>query len=164
MGTRCGYVDAGIISDVMEKENIGTQAISTLVNKHSGLLGISGVSSDMRELRAAIDSGNKRAELAFDIFCYRIKKYVGAYAAALGGADILMFTGGIGENVSLVRELVCAEMEYMGIEIDKEKNNEIHGDEAVISTPDSKVTVMVVPTDEEFMIASDTMEIANVNK
>ncbi|NDV77552.1 acetate kinase [Dysgonomonas sp. 511] len=164
MGTRCGDVDAGIVSYVMEKENIGTQAISTLVNKHSGLLGISGVSSDMRELRAAIDSGNKRAELAFDIFCYRIKKYVGAYAAALGGADVLMFTGGIGENVSLVRELVCAGMEYMGIEIDKEKNNEIHGDEAVISTPESKVTVMVVPTDEEFMIASDTMEIANVNK
>jgi acetate kinase len=161
MGTRSGDVDAGIVSFIMEKENIGTQAISTLVNKHSGLLGVSGVSSDMRELRAAMDAGNERAQLAFDIFVHRIKKYVGAYAAVLGGADILMFTGGIGENVSVVREQVCKNMKYMGIELDLDKNNEIHGDEAVISTPDSKVTVMVVPTDEEYMIASDTMEIVN---
>lgn len=161
MGTRCGDVDAGIVSFIMEKENIGTQAISTLVNKHSGLLGVSGVSSDMRELRAAMDAGNPRAKLAFDIFVHRIKKYVGAYAAVLGGVDILMFTGGIGENASNVRELVCADMEYMGIKLDNEKNAEIHGDEAVISTPDSKVTVIVVPTDEEYMIASDTMSIVN---
>ncbi|MDR0825602.1 MAG: acetate kinase [Prevotella sp.] len=159
MGTRSGDVDAGIISFIMEKENIGTQAISTLVNKHSGLLGVSGVSSDMRELRAAIDAGNQRAQLAFDIFVHRIKKYVGAYAAVLGGVDILMFTGGIGENASPVREEVCKNMEYMGIKLDLDKNNEIHGDEAIISAPDSKVTVMVVPTDEEYMIASDTMEI-----
>jgi len=161
MGTRSGDVDAGIVSFIMEKENIGTQAISTLVNKHSGLLGVSGVSSDMRELRAAMDAGNERAILAFDMFVHRIKKYVGAYAAVLGGVDILMFTGGIGENASPVREQVCKDMEYMGIELDLDKNNEIHGDEAVISTPDSKVTVMVVPTDEEYMIASDTMEIVN---
>ncbi|MBK5721352.1 acetate kinase [Dysgonomonas sp. Marseille-P4677] len=160
MGTRSGDVDAGIISFVMEKENIGTQAITTLVNKHSGLLGISGVSSDMREIRAAMDTGNERAQLAFDIFTYRIKKYVGSYAAALGGLDILMFTGGIGENHSITREVVCKDMEYMGIKLDYDKNNEIHGEEAVISAPDSKVIVMVVPTDEEFMIASDTMEIA----
>lgn len=159
MGTRSGDVDAGIISFIMEKENIGTQAISTLVNKHSGLLGISGVSSDMRELRAAMESGNKRAQLAFDMFVYRIKKYIGAYAAALEGVDILMFTGGIGENVDPVRELVCEGLEYMGIKLDKEKNKAIHGDEAIISTPDSKVTVIVVPTDEEYMIASDTMDI-----
>jgi acetate kinase len=161
MGTRSGDVDAGIISFIMEKENIGTQAISTLVNKHSGLLGVSGVSSDMRELRAAINEGNERAALAFDMFTHRIKKYVGAYAAVLGGVDILMFTGGIGENASQVREAVCKDMEYMGIRLDIDKNNEIHGDEAVISSPDSKVTVMVVPTDEEYMIASDTMEIVN---
>lgn len=161
MGTRSGDVDAGIISFIMEKENIGTQAISTLVNKHSGLLGVSGVSSDMRELRAAINEGNERAALAFDMFTHRIKKYVGAYAAVLGGVDILMFTGGIGENASQVREAVCKDMEYMGIRLDIDKNNEIHGDEAVISIPDSKVTVMVVPTDEEYMIASDTMEIVN---
>lgn len=159
MGTRSGDVDAGIISFIMEKENIGPQAISTLVNKHSGLLGISGVSSDMREIQAAIKSGNERAKLAYEMFVYRIKKYVGAYAAALGGTDILLFTGGIGENHSPARELVCRNMEYMGIKLDLDKNNEIHGEEAIISTPDSKVTVMVVPTDEEFMIASDTMEI-----
>lgn len=161
MGTRSGDVDAGIVSFIMEKENIGTQAISTLVNKHSGLLGVSGVSSDMRELREAIDAGNERAELAFDMFAHRIKKYVGSYAAVLGGVDILMFTGGIGENASQVRERVCENMEYMGIKLDIEKNNQIHGDEAIISSPDSKVTVMVVPTDEEYMIASDTMQIVN---
>ena len=161
MGTRSGDVDAGIISFIMEKENIGTQAISTLVNKHSGLLGVSGVSSDMRELRAAMDAGNKRAKLAFDIFSYRIKKYIGAYAAALGGLDILMFTGGIGENDVLAREQACAGLEYMGVELDLEKNSKIRGEEAVISTPGSKVTVMVVPTDEEYMIAADTMQIVN---
>ncbi len=161
MGTRSGDVDAGIISFIMEKENIGTQAITTLVNKHSGLLGISGVSSDMREVRAAMDAGNERAQLSFDMFTYRIKKYVGSYAAALGGVDILMFTGGIGENHSITREMVCKDMEYMGIKLDYDKNNEIHGEEAVISAPDSKVIVMVVPTDEEFMIASDTMDIVN---
>lgn len=159
MGTRSGDLDAGINSFIMEKENIGPQTISTLVNKHSGLLGVSGVSSDMREIRAAIKSGNERAKLAFDIFSYRIKKYIGAYAAALGGADILLFTGGIGENDSTTREIVCRDMEYMGIKLDIEKNNEIHGEEAIISTPDSKVKVMVVPTDEEYMIAYDTMEI-----
>ena len=161
MGTRSGDVDAGIISFIMEKENIGTQAISTLVNKHSGLLGVSGVSSDMRELRAAMDEGNERAILAFDMFVHRIKKYVGAYAAVLGGVDILMFTGGIGENAIAVREQVCKDMEYMGIKLDVEKNAKIQGEEAVVSAPDSKVIVMVVPTDEEYMIASDTMGIVN---
>lgn len=161
MGTRSGDVDAGIISFIMEKENIGTQAISTLVNKHSGLLGVSGVSSDMRELRAAMDEGNERAILAFDMFVHRIKKYVGAYAAVLGGVDILMFTGGIGENAIAAREQVCKDMEYMGIKLDVEKNAKIQGEEAVVSAPDSKVIVMVVPTDEEYMIASDTMEIVN---
>jgi acetate kinase len=115
----------------------------------------------MRELRTAMAEGNERAQLAFDIFVYRIKKYIGAYTAALGGVDILMFTGGIGENVSDVREQVCASLGYMGVKLDAEKNNEIHGEEAVISAPDSKVTVMVVPTDEEFMIASDTMGIVS---
>lgn len=161
MGTRSGDVDAGIISFIMEKENIGTQAISTLVNKHSGLLGVSGVSSDMRELRAAMEEGNERAILAFDMFVHRIKKYVGAYAAVLGGVDILMFTGGIGENAIAVREQVCKDMEYMGIKLDVEKNAKIQGEEAVVSAPDSKVIVMVVPTDEEYMIAFDTMEIVN---
>lgn len=161
MGTRCGDVDAGIISFIMEKENIGTQATSVLINKHSGLLGISGVSSDMREIRAAIAEGNERAQLAYNIFGYRIKKYIGAYAATLGGVDILMFTGGIGENAFYLREQVCKELAFLGIEIDAEKNSTIFGEEAVISTPESKITVMVVPTDEEYMIASDTMEIVS---
>lgn len=161
MGTRCGDVDAGIISFVMEKENIGTQAISTLINKHSGLLGISGVSSDMREIRAAMAEGNEKAQLAYDIFRYRIKKYIGAYTATLGGLDILMFTGGIGENAFYLREQVCTELEFLGIQIDKEKNSKTFGEEAIISIPESKITVMVVPTDEEYMIASDTMEIVS---
>lgn len=161
MGTRSGDVDAGIISFIMEKENIGTQAISTLVNKHSGLLGVSGVSSDMREIRAAIAEGNEKAKLAYDMFLYRIKKYIGAYTAALGGLDILLFTGGIGENAVYLREEICLDLEFLGIKLDTEKNVKIYGEEAVISTPDSKIKVMVVPTDEEFMIASDTMDIVN---
>ncbi|MFR9165635.1 MAG: acetate kinase [Dysgonomonas sp.] len=156
MGTRSGDVDAGVLSYIMEKENVGPQTLSTIVNKFSGLLGVSGVSSDMRELHAAINSGNKRAKLVYDMFTYRIKKYIGYYAAALGGADILIFTGGIGENDSAVREVVCENMEYMGIKLDKEINNKIRGEEAVISSSDSKVKVVVIPTDEEYMIASDT--------
>lgn len=163
MGTRSGDIDAGVLSFIMEKENIGPQAISTLVNKHSGLLGISGVSSDMREIKAAIEEGNEHAELAVDIFNYRIKKYIGAYAAALEGVNILVFTGGIGENNPATRKEACSGLEFMGIEIDDEKNNSTFGEESIISTPSSKVIVMVVPTDEEFMIASDTMEIVNKN-
>lgn len=162
MGTRSGDVDAGVLSFIMEKENIGPQTMSTIVNKFSGMQGISGISSDMRDIRAAIDNdGNKRAELAFDIFTYRIRKYVGAYAAALGGLDVLIFTGGIGENHSISREVICKDLEFMGIKLDYDMNNQIHGDEAVISAPDSKVKVVVIPTDEEFMIASDTMEIVS---
>lgn len=159
MGTRSGDVDAGAISFIMEKENIGPQTINTLVNKHSGMLGLSGVSSDMREVQAAMRAGNERAKLAFDVFEYRIKKYVGSYAAALGGVDILVFTGGIGENHAISREIICKDMEFMGIKLDNEKNGKTIGEEGVISTSDSKVKVLVVPTDEEFMIASDTMQI-----
>lgn len=159
MGTRSGDVDAGVLSFIMEKENIGPQAINTLVNKHSGLLGLSGVSSDMRELSAAMAAGNERAQLAHDVFEYRVKKYVGSYAAALGGIDILIFTGGIGENHLNSREEICAGLDFMGIKLDLEKSNNARGEEAIISTDDSKVKVMVVPTDEEYMIAADTMEI-----
>ncbi len=161
MGTRSGDIDAGVLSFIMEKENIGPQTVSTLVNKHSGLLGVSGVSSDMREVQAAMRQGNEKAKLAFDMFEYRIKKYIGSYAAALGGFDILIFTGGIGENHAISREIICKDMEFMGIELDHEKNNQTQAVEAIISTPQSKVTVMVVPTDEEFMIASDTMAIVS---
>ncbi len=159
MGTRCGDVDAGALSFIMDKEGLDAKGLSDLINKQSGVFGLSGVSSDMREIEAAVADGDKKAILALQVYNYRIKKYIGAYAAALGGVDIIVFTGGVGENQWATRRDVCANMEYMGIKLDVEKNDKMRGKEMVISTPDSKVTVMVVPTDEEFMIASDTMEI-----
>lgn len=159
MGTRCGDVDAGALSFIMDKEGLDAKGISDLINKQSGVLGISGVSSDMREIEAAIADGDKRAALALDVYNYRIKKYIGAYAAAMGGCNILVFTGGVGENQWSTRRVVCENMEYMGLKLDIAKNDHMRGEEMVISTPDSKVTVIVVPTDEEFMIASDTLEI-----
>ncbi|GHT56409.1 acetate kinase [Bacteroidia bacterium] len=161
MGTRCGDVDAGVLTYIMEKENVGSQAISTIVNKYGGVLGVSGVSSDMRELEAAIQTGNERAMLALTMYNYRIKKYVGAYAAALGGFDILVFTGGVGENQWTTREAVCENMEFMGIQLDKEKNKNVRGVEAVVTTDDSPVKVVVIPTDEELMIAQDTLNLLN---
>ncbi len=158
MGTRSGDIDAGAVTFIMEKEGLNTTGVSNLLNKKSGVLGISGVSSDMREL-AACQAGNPKAILAEKMYYYRIKKYIGAYAAALGGVDIVLFTGGVGENQSQCRETVCEGLEFMGIEIDKAMNDKIHGDEAVISTPASKVKVVVIPTDEELLIASDTMDI-----
>ncbi|MDP4268914.1 MAG: acetate kinase [Bacteroidota bacterium] len=159
MGTRSGDVDAGVITFLMEKESIGAQGISNMLNKQSGMMGISGISSDMREVAAAADEGNYRAKLALDMYEYRIKKYIGSFAAALGGADIIIFTGGVGENKVSSRLNVCSNMEYMGIKMDADKNAKVYGDEAVISAEDSKVKVMVIPTDEEYMIASDTLEI-----
>jgi len=161
MGTRCGDVDAGVITFIMEKENVGSQAISTIVNKYSGVLGVSGISSDMRELEAAVENGNERAILALDVYNYRIKKYVGAYAAALSGFNVLVFTGGVGENQWKIREAVCENMEFLGIHLDKEKNKSVRGIEAVITTDDSPVKVVVIPTDEEFMIAQDTLNLLN---
>ncbi|MCD7973393.1 MAG: acetate kinase [Candidatus Azobacteroides sp.] len=158
MGTRSGDVDAGVVSFIMDKEMIGSAGISTLLNKHSGVMGVSGVSSDMRELSAAIEKGNERAKLALRMYNYRIKKYIGSYMAALGGVDILVFTGGVGENNTVVRSEVCKDLEFMGIELDEEKNAQTRGEEAVISSENAKVKIVVVPTDEEFMIASDTME------
>lgn len=159
MGTRSGDVDAGVLTFLMEKEGLNAAGISNLVNKQSGVNGISGVSSDMREIGAAIEQGNERAKLALEMFDYRIKKYVGAYAAALGGVDIIVFTGGIGENQCSTREYVCADMEFMGIEFDADKNRGLRGEEALLSKPESKVKVVVIPTDEEYMIASDTATI-----
>ena len=161
MGTRCGDVDAGAIPFIMEKENLSAKDLSTLINKKSGVAGLSGVSSDMREIEAAVAAGNKQAIMTLDVYNYRIKKYIGAYAAAMNGCDILVWTGGVGENQWETRRVVCQDMEYMGMKIDVQKNDRMRGEEMVISTPDSKVTVIVVPTDEEFMIASDTMEILN---
>lgn len=159
MGTRSGDVDAGALAFIMQKEGLDAAGLSNLVNKKSGVMGISGVSSDMRELEAAIADGDKRAALAMNVYNYRIKKYVGEYAAALGGLDILVFTGGVGENQWGTRTAVCKDMEFMGIELDESRNTGMRGQEMVISTPGSKVTVMVVPTDEELTIAADTMEI-----
>lgn len=159
MGTRSGDVDAGALSFIMQKEGLDPAGLSNLVNKKSGVMGISGISSDMREIEAAIADGDKRAALAMNVYNYRIKKYVGSYAAALGGLDILVFTGGVGENQWGTRTAVCKDMEFMGIKLDENLNTGMRGKEMVISTPDSKVTVMVVPTDEEYMIAADTMDI-----
>ncbi|MDR0658762.1 MAG: acetate kinase [Mediterranea sp.] len=160
MGTRSGDVDAGVLTFLMEKEKLDAQGLSDLLNKKSGVLGVFGVSSDMRELEKAVSEGkDKRAILADRMYDYRIKKYIGAYAAALGGVDIIVFTGGVGENQSTCREGVCEGLEYMGVKLDKEVNVEVHGTEAVISAPDSKVKVAVIPTDEELTIAMDTEEI-----
>jgi acetate kinase len=159
MGTRSGDVDLGVVTFLMEKEMIGSASVSTLFNKHSGVLGISGISSDMRDIETAVANGNERAKLALDMYEYRIKKYLGSYVAALGGVDVIVFTGGVGENMSEMRENVCSGLGFMGVKIDKAINAKSRGVEVLISSPDSKVKVVVIPTDEEFMIASDTLEI-----
>ncbi|MBS5876155.1 MAG: acetate kinase [Prevotella sp.] len=159
MGTRSGDIDGGAITFLEKKLGLDADGMSNLLNKKSGVLGITGISSDMREIESANDEGNERAKLALDMYSYRIKKYVGAYAAAMGGCDIIVFTAGVGENQASMREDVCRNMEYMGVKLDVEKNKTIRGEEAIISTPDSKVTVCVIPTDEELMIATDTMNL-----
>jgi acetate kinase len=159
MGTRSGDVDLGVVTFLMEKEMIGSASVSTLFNKHSGVLGISGISSDMRDIENAIAEGNERAKLAMEMYEYRIKKYVGSYAAALGGVDVIVFTGGVGENQTQTREYVCEGLGFMGVKIDNELNAKSRGKEVLLSTPESTVKVVVIPTDEEFMIASDTLEI-----
>ena len=159
MGTRSGDIDAGAVTFIMEKEGLNATGVSNLLNKKSGLLGVSCASSDMREVHAAIKAGNAHAKLALDMYFYRIRKYIGSYAAALGGVDVIVFTGGVGENDEMSREVACEGLEFMGVKLDKELNQTIHGKEAVISTPDSKVKVVVIPTDEELMIATDTMNL-----
>ena len=157
MGTRSGDIDGGAVTFLMEKEGLDSTAMSNLLNKKSGLLGISGVSSDMREVSAAVEEGNERAALAKKMYAYRIKKYIGAFAAAMGGVDVVIFTGGVGENRDEVRAAACEGLEFLGIKIDQEVNKQIlFGKNGIISTPDSKVKVVVLPTDEELMIASDT--------
>jgi len=164
MGTRAGDLDLGIITYIMDKEDIGYKAVSTLINKHSGVLGISGISSDMREVEEAANKGNERAKLALDMYHYRVRKYIGAYTAAMNGLDILVFTGGIGENGWETREEVCKNMEYLGIYLDSAKNKGLRGKEAVISTDDSRVKVVVIPTNEELVIAQDTQMIVSGRK
>jgi len=163
MGTRCGDLDVGVVNFIMEKEEIGLRSASTLFNKHSGMLGISGVSSDMREIEMAKKSGNERAALALEIYNYKVKKYIGSYVAAMGGLDILIMTGGIGENADTTREGICSDLECLGITLDYAKNKGFRS-EGIISTPDSKVKIIVVPTDEELVIALDTEEIVFTRK
>ena len=159
MGTRVGDIDPGAITFLMGKHNLSAADIQRIINKESGVAGVSEISSDMREIEAAVNAGNERAILALDMYEQRILKYVGAYAAEMGGVDIIVFTGGVGENQTGVRENVCKPLAFMGVEIDSALNAGIRGKEAVISTPSSRVTVCVIPTDEEKMIAQDTEKI-----
>ena len=156
MGTRSGDIDGGAVTFIQKKLNLDADGVSNLLNKKSGVQGLCGY-SDMRDVESAAKSGDKKAEVAQASYFYRIKKYIGAYAAAMGGCDVLVFTAGVGENQTGMREAACEGLEFMGIKIDKAVNATVRGKEAVISTPDSKVKVVVIPTDEELMIASDTM-------
>ena len=158
MGTRAGDVDGGAITFLAKKLDLDADGMSNLLNKQSGVLGITGESSDMRDVENAAANGDERAQLALDMYFYRIKKYIGAYAAAMGGVDIIVFTAGVGENQAGMREEVCKGLEFLGVKFDASKNN-FRGEERVISADDSKVTVCVIPTDEELMIATDTMNL-----
>ena len=159
MGTRSGDMDPAIILHIMAREELTLHEANTLLNKHSGLAGISGVSSDMREIIQGADNGNANARLALDVFCYRLKKYIGGYAAAMGGCDQLIFTGGVGENAAKVRAKTCEGLEFIGLGIDPQKNNAVHGAETDISLDESTGSVLVIPTNEELVIARDTLRI-----
>lgn len=161
MGTRTGDIDPGAITYLMTKHGMSAADVQTLINKKSGVAGISGISNDMREIEAAVNAGDPRAKLALDMYELRILKYVGAYAAEMGGLDVIVFTGGVGENQTGVRENVCEPLKFMGVEIDKELNAVTRGTETIISTPSSRVKVLIVPTDEELTIARDTQEIVS---
>jgi acetate kinase len=163
MGTRCGDVDLGITLFLAEKEDLSIKETNDLFNKKSGIVGISGVSSDMRDVENAADAGNERAKVALEMYDYRVKKYIGAYAAAMGGADLVIFTGGIGENACSTRSGICKDMEFMGIDFDFEKNKGLRGVDALISKENSKTKVMVVTTNEELVIATDTYNIVCCN-
>ena len=159
MGTRSGDIDGGAVAFLQKKLNLDADGISDLLNKKSGVLGITELSSDMREVEAACEKGDPKAILSMKMYNYRIKKYIGAYAAAMGGVDIIVFTAGVGENQWSTRQEACEGLEFLGVKIDKELNKGLRGVEKVISTADSKVTVCIIPTDEELMIATDTMEL-----
>lgn len=163
MGTRCGDIDACVVQFICNKYNMSVDDCLTMLNKKSGVLGMSGVSSDFRDLEDGANKGNKDCQLALDKFAYECAKYVGAYAAAMNGIDMLTFTAGVGENGVAVRAAICEYLGFLGVKIDPEKNN-VHGQEALISTPDSKVQVWVIPTNEELMIAQDTAELVNAAK
>ncbi len=159
MGTRSGDIDAGAVTFLMDKLGLDTKGISNLLNKQSGLFGVSEGSSDFRDILAGIEAGNDKARLAKEMYCYRIKKYIGEYAAAMGGVDIILFTGGAGENQWEVREGATKGLEFMGVKLDEQKNKDCRAKEAVLSTDDSKVIICCIPTDEELMIALDTLSL-----
>ena len=161
MGSRSGDLDPSVVLHIMGREELGLAEATTLLNKHSGLLGISGVSSDMREIQTEAENGNERAKLAFDVFTFRVKKYIAAYAGAMGGADAVVFTGGIGENSAAVRAAACSGLEFMGISLDRQKNNRDHSGEREISADRSNTKIFVIPTNEELVIAIDTMKIVS---
>ena len=156
MGSRCGDIDPSAVTYLMEKLNMTPHEMSEFLNKKSGVLGITGISSDMRDVEAAANEGNERAVLALKMYAYRVKKYIGSYAAAMGGVDAVVFTAGVGENQTGLRADICRGLEFLGIEIDEAVNATVRGREAVISSPSSRVKVVVVPTDEEIVIARDT--------
>ena len=160
MGSRSGDIDPSAVTYLMEKTGMQPQEMAEFLNKQSGVLGITGISSDMRGIESAAEEGNTRAKLALDMYNYRIKKYIGAYAAAMGGVDIIVWTAGVGENQIGTRLDACSGLEFLGIKMDAEANK-VRGKEAIISTPDSKVTVCVIPTDEELVIASDTQKLVS---
>ena len=157
MGTRSGDIDPAIMEFIAKKENLDIEGVMNVLNKKSGVQGMTGISSDFRDLEAAYNEGNEYAINAIEVFCYRVAKYIGSYAAAMNGVDAIAFTAGIGENTNLVRRKIVAYLGYLGITIDNEVNDATHGDEAVISTPDSKVKVCVIPTNEELAIARETV-------
>jgi len=156
MGTRCGDLDPAVITFLMEKENLDYNQVNTIMNKKSGVLGISGVSSDFRDIEEAAEKGNKRAQIALESFANRVRKYIGAYATMLGGLDLLIFTAGLGENSKEMREMICSDLEFLGVELDEERNS-IRGKDQIINKDGAKTTVMVVPTNEELMIAKETV-------
>ena len=164
MGTRSGDLDPAVILHIMGREELSLHEANTLLNKHSGMMGISGISADMREIIEEMEHGAYSAKLAFHVYCYRIKKYIGAYAAAMGGLDAIAFTGGVGENAVLVREEVTNGLEFLGIKLDKRRNNAATGKESLVNAKDSQVAVAVVPTNEELVIAVDTVDIVSGKK
>jgi len=160
MGTRSGDLDLGVLTFIMDKEEINQQTANTLINKHSGMLGISGISSDLREIEnEAWNKGNKRAQLALDMFNYRVLKYIGAYSAAMNGVDLILFTGGIGENAPEIRENICRNLEFLGVDFDPSLNDGQRGKDVVLTRPGSRIKVMAVTTNEELVIAEDTQRI-----
>jgi acetate kinase len=161
MGTRTGDVDIGVLLFIAEKENLSIKDTNNLFNKKSGVCGISGISYDMRDVEMAAGQGIYRAQLALDMYAYRVKKYIGAYAAAMGGADLVIMTGGIGENDCDTRERILQGLDFMGIDFDPERNEGVRGKEAILTKPNSRVTAMIIPTNEELVIAVDTFNIVN---